>query len=338
MMRIKFHGAVAVLAAAAVLSPPLIANADHQWSSYHWKRTTNDPLTLTVGDNHIPVSPANTNWSLILGDVVANWDLFAGSYLAFQLVGGGGGDIESYNDNYGNNGWLGLARISITRGKNKHIVAGEAFANDYYVTLSGYTGFDEPIEWQHVVCQEVGHTDGLDHNREGPDGGVPDDTCMNDQTRPLRYPLPNVHDTDQLDEMYAHVHGDGGGGGKPPKCHPKKGCSGAAHAIWAERYDSEAELFEASDLVVQARVLSSRFSHWVGRPGRAVPMTRVQLRVNEAWKGNPGRTVRLEQTRGQGFEIADDPGYAPGQRYLLYLRRAGSGVYRIVNPQGRIPR
>lgn len=313
---------------------PRVARADHQWGSYHWKRETSDPLILTIGDNHVPVSPAN--WSLILADVVANWDAFGGLYLGSQLVAGGQGDIESYNDNYGNTGWLGMARISVTRGRNKHIVAGEAFANDYYVTLAGYNGFDEPVEWQHVVCQETGHDFGFDHNREGPDGGLPDDTCMNDETRPLRYPFPNGHDTEQLDEMYAHDHGDGGGGGGPKKCHPRFGCAQAAHAIWAEAYRSQTEMFEASDLVVSARVQSSRLHRWVGRADRAIPVTRVRLRVSQVVKGEAAETLFLEQMWGDGFEIVDDPPYAAGQRYLLYLRQTDPDTYRIVNPKGRV--
>jgi hypothetical protein len=148
-----------------------------------------------------------------------------------------------------------------------------------------------------------------------------------------------VHDTEQLDEMYAHVHGnDGGGGGGPPRCHPRVGCTRAVHAIWAERYESEEELLAASDLVVEARLLSSGFHRWAGRPDRAVPITQVRLAVSAVVKGEARGTVILEQTRGEGFELMDDPGYAPGQRYLLYLREIDPGVYRIVHPQGRVPR
>jgi len=308
--------------------------ASHQWSSYHWEKKNVTELTLTIGDNH---DVTLADWPFIFGDVVSNWDIYSGAYLSVVGVSGGQGDIESFNDNYGDTGWLGLASISVKRGKNKHIVSGTSKVNDYYITLAGYDGFDEPIEWQHVFCQEVGHTFGLDHNENGATGGEPDDTCMNSGQRPLRFPTPNVHDTEQLDLMYAEDHGDGDdGGGKKPKCHPKFGCQGATHAIWAEQYSSEEEMFSASDLVVRATVVSSKLNRKVGRADRAIPVTRVVLKVTEKLKGSANKVVLLEQTRGPNLEIADDPGYVTNDSYTLYLRQTGSKTYRIVNPDGRI--
>lgn len=308
--------------------------ASHQWGSYHWEKKNVDVLPVTIGDNH---DATLADWPNLFGDVAINWDFYSGLYLSVAVVPGGQGDIESFNDNYGDTGWLGIASISVKRGKNKHIVIGTSKVNDYYITLDGYYGFDEPVEWQHVLCQEIGHTFGLDHNRNGDSGGTPDDSCMNDEQRPLIYPTPNVHDTEQLDLMYAEDHGDEkGGGGKPPKCHPKFGCSSVTHAIWAEQYSSEEEMFSASDLVVRATVVSSQFNRKVGRADRAIPITRVVLKVTEKLKGSAKKVVLLEQTRGPNLEIADDPGYVTNDSYILYLRQTGSNTYRIVNPDGRI--
>lgn len=314
--------------------------ASHQWGSYHWekKNAVDNVLTLTIGDNHDVTS---IDWPDLFDDVVANWDNdvpgFGGSYLSVEVVNGGQGDIESFNDNYGNTGWLGLASISVKRGKNKHIVSGTSKVNDFYNLLEGYDSFNNLKAWQHVLCQEIGHTFGLDHNRNGTTGGTPDDSCMNDEQRPLEYPFPNAHDTEQLDLMYAENHGnDGGGGGKPPKCHPRFGCPSVAHAIWAEQYSSEDEMFSASDLIVKATVLSSQFNRNVGRADREIPITRVVLKVTEKLKGSSKKVVLLEQTRGPNLEIADDPGYVTNDSYILYLRQTGSNTYRIVNPDGRI--
>ena len=313
--------------------------ADNQWSSYHWGKNgaTDGVLTLSVGDSHQPPDPQipypPPDWPALLNSVVSNWDTspggYGGQYLSVQKVDGGTGHIESYNANYGNNGWLGLAGIRVTRGKYKHIVDGYSKVNEFYITLDGYTGFDMPVEWQHVLCQEIGHTFGLNHNRDGA-------TCMND-THPLIYPESNSHDTAMLDQMYAEDHADDGGGGGAPKCHPVFGCGqGKFHAFWAEHYEDEHELFEASDAVVEATVLSSNFSHMAGPPDRAVPVTRVMLKVEETLKGKTSRVIALQQTRGPGLEIEDDPGYVTGDDYTLFLRQTGANSYRVVNPDGRI--
>ena len=307
------------------------AYANNQWTfmgfKLHWEKKDTAILTLSVGNNH------NGQWPSLLNDVGSNWNIYGGSYLAINVVPGGTGDVESYNDNYGNTGWLGLASVWIN---GDHIIDGESKVNEYYINLNGYEGFDDPVEWQHVLCQEIGHTFGLDHHSKGKDT----DTCMNDQTRPLNYPLPNSHDTKTLDKMYEEDHADedgGGGGGGPGKCHPVFGCGqGKVRAFWAEHYEDEQELFEASDAVVEATVLSSNFSHMVGRPDRAVPITKVRLKVNQTLKGNASRVILLQQTRGPGLEIEDDPGYVTGDGYTLFLRQTGAKSYRVVNPNGRI--
>ncbi|MCH8996839.1 MAG: hypothetical protein IID48_01065 [Proteobacteria bacterium] len=332
---------------AALLAPA--AQANHQWSSYHWERDGVDPLTLSMGDNHSVFNSGDrtADWPSIFGDVVADWGRtetdgsggYGGAHLDTVGTSGGSGNIESFNDDYGDNGWLGLASIWVSRGKNKHITRGEAKVNEYFITLAGYEGFNELNEWQQVMCQEIGHTFGLNHNREGDTGGTPDDTCMNDETRPLNYPWPNVHDTEMFDSatMYAHDHGGGGGGGKE-KCHPKFGCAGAAvgHAVWAEQYADEEAMFDAADAVVDATVLSSNFDRMAGRGRGAVPVTRVVLRVEDTLSGATRRVIVLEQTRGPGLELADDPGYVTGDGYTLYLREIGNNTYRTVNPDGRI--
>ena len=337
-------GLPVIAATLTVLLALSIAYANHQWSSYHWERPDANELVLTIGDCHTP-SP-HTNWHALLNAVAANWDWIPeyGNVPDFGVSKSscGSGDIESYNDNYGDSGWLGIATIRITRGRDKHIVRGESKVNEYFITLNGYDGFDESIEWQHVLCQEIGHTFGLDHT----DG----DTCMNSDTRPLREPDPNYHDGEQLAEMYAHNHasdsGGGGGpggpgGGGPPGPGGRGGqappsATAIARAFWAEQYESDAEMFAAADLVVEATVVSSAFNRVVGQGAAAVPVSQVLLQVTQALSGPAPQTIVLEQTRGLGLEIDDDPGYVQGDSYTLFLRQTGPNTFRTVNPDGRI--
>ena len=68
----------------------------------------------------------------------------------------------------------------------------------------------------------------------------------------------------------------------------------------------------------------------------AVPVTRVVLRVEDTLGGFTRPVIVLEQTRGPGLELEDDPGYVTGDDYTLYLREIGNNTYRTVNPDGRI--
>jgi hypothetical protein len=62
----------------------------------------------------------------------------------------------------------------------------------------------------------------------------------------------------------------------------------------------------------------------------------VVLKVSDWIKGNSGRVIVLQQTRGLGLDLVDDPGYVSGDDYLLYLREIDTNTYRTVNPNGRI--
>ncbi len=355
-------GVLGVTWALMLLLPSDATAYNHQWNKYHWTKTSPDQLVLKVGDclgSH-PVQGAS--WSSILNNVlfhsysswtdpdidIDNWSGAGSTNLGLGLVGcdDKAANIKSYSDNYGDNGWLGLASIWIYVGKDKHIARGETKVNDYYIVDPSYDGFDQDIEWQHVLCQEIGHTFGVDH--------VVDPTCMNTETRPLRFPEPYTGDQVLLNSssMYGHYHtGSGGGGGggpgggppgggppgggPPGGGPPAGGPAGLARAFWAERYDTAAAMFNAADAVVDATVISSRLDRYVGVVA-AVPVTRVLLRVNAILKGVTGGTIVLEQTRGPDLEIVDDPGYVSNDNYILYLRQVGRNTFRAVNAEGRI--
>lgn len=206
---------VAAVTIAALLTVVTVASADHSWNGYHWP---SDNLSPTVVDK-------TSSSAFDIPAAVAEWrDL--GTPIAPQMSAGGG-DVDVVLKRMNAN-WLGVARISVDSAG--HIQAGRVELNQLY--LNSLT-FDE---WDHVVCQELGHIWGLDHNFDGATGGTPDDTCMNSSLHLGEYTSPNGHDADQLKLIYSHTDatgggGDGGGGGCPPgkPDHPK--CTGA-NGVW----------------------------------------------------------------------------------------------------------
>lgn len=201
MRRFLFVVALLGIAAAATSSAAL---ANHSWGNYHWARPAN-PFTVPLGDN--VANTAYSNWDGALGEASADWT--SSSVLNSPIVAGGSktakrcsatnGRIEVCNARYGFNGWLGLAQIWVS---GSHIVRATTKVNDSYFDSPSY---DYTAE-RHVMCQEVGHGFGLDHQDES---GADLNTCM-DYSSALDNPHPNAHDYQQLETIY-NSHFDGGG-------------------------------------------------------------------------------------------------------------------------------
>jgi hypothetical protein len=189
-----------------------VASASHRWSVYHWARTTTQ-FTLKLGNN------MSASWQPFLFQASSDWNspVAAGwrgaQPLLTSVVAGQSnrhcsavsGTTQVCNARYGNNGWLGLASIYISGGE--HITRGTAKMNDTYFSLSTY---NNPNEKQHVVCQEVAHTFGLDHQSTNGDSL---NTCMdyfsNTGTNATNSAStkPNYHDFEELAIIYAHLDG-----------------------------------------------------------------------------------------------------------------------------------
>lgn len=190
-MRKRFFAAFIGAIVVAGLSAS-VAAANHSWGNYHWARTAN-PFTLALGDN------MSASWDPLLSKASSDWSK---STVLDTLVAPGqakgkcrptSGRVEVCNGNYGFNGWLGLAQIWLS---GSHITQGAVKLNDSYLS-SGYTQTNK----QHVICQEIGHTFGLDHQDES---GADLNTCM-DYSSNLDNPSPNTHDYEQLSTIYAHL-------------------------------------------------------------------------------------------------------------------------------------
>ena len=185
----------------AVLALPAAVGANHSWGGYHWARTAN-PFTLKLGDNVSGV------WDTHLATASGDWSQSA--VLDTSVVSGLSnpkncrptrGRVEVCNSKYGNNGWLGLAQIWVTSGL--HIVQGVTKVNDTYFNRPAYN----TTAWRNLVmCQEVGHTLGLDHQDEN-FSNAPLGTCMDYTSDPVLNQHPNQHDYDQLGLIYTHLDG-----------------------------------------------------------------------------------------------------------------------------------
>jgi hypothetical protein len=198
---------VAALAAAPFLvkgAEPV--EASHAWSNYHWGRTSN-PFTLKVGDNL-----TTAEYRDYLRVAAADWarsTMLDTSVVAGQATNPGrdcgptAGRIEVCNGRYGENGWLGVAQVWLAwSGKGwTHISQAITKLNDSYA-------MDAPTK-QYVVCQEVGHDFGLDHQDENHYNRNLG-SCMDYTAQPAGGGTygpdnlnPNQHDLDQLVSIYA---------------------------------------------------------------------------------------------------------------------------------------
>lgn len=209
-MRLAALLAVPALVLGLAAAPAL---ADNSWGSYHWARTAN-PFPLQLGDN---LSPA---WDVHLGASSLDWNSGAPQVLALNTVTGSGGKnckassgrVEVCNGKYGFNGWLGLAQVWIS---DTHIVQGVAKMNDSYLASARY----DDVADRHVLCQEIGHTFGLDHQDES---GRDLNTCM-DYAEALDNPSPDAHDFDELRRIYSHLDASNSYTAEPPATGEKGG-------------------------------------------------------------------------------------------------------------------
>lgn len=186
-------------------------SASHAWGNYHWARNAN-PFSLTIGDS---VTPA---WDNYLNGAISDWDVATElalvkatgiNNLKPKLCKAVAGRVEVCNERYGRNGWLGIAQIWTS---GDHITQATAKMNDSYFDLPQY---NTPAWRRLVMCQEVAHDFGLDHQDEvnnnpnlgscmdytndpdGGEGGASQTDPSNEHT--------NSHDFDQLSIMYAHL-------------------------------------------------------------------------------------------------------------------------------------
>jgi len=170
---------------------PFSAGATHAWGSYHWARTAN-PFTLKLGDN------VNSTWDSYLATTSSDWT--QSTVLNTTIVAGSSnprncratsGMVQVCNSTYGSTGWLGVASIWAS---GNHITQATVKVNDTYFNTATYN----TSAWRNLVmCQEVGHTFGLNHQDEN-FSNANLNTCMDYTNSPGTNQHPNQGDYDQL--------------------------------------------------------------------------------------------------------------------------------------------
>jgi hypothetical protein len=209
---------LATLLLVAITAP---SYGNHNWGRYHWGRSTS-LFTLETGDN------VGSAWDTYLNEAITDWNQPINQPMVLKLekVSGGTtgaacqptlGRIEACNAAYGTNGWLGIAQIWTTN--RGHITQAVTKVNDSYFNTATY---NTPAWRRLVMCQEIAHDFGLDHQDERFSnrnlGSCMDYT--NDPDGPPSNEHPNAHDFEQLAEIYSHVDSSTTVGALPPTAAP----------------------------------------------------------------------------------------------------------------------
>ena len=231
-MTVPFGRRPAAACAATLLLTALSAttSADHSWGNYHWARTAN-PFTLDIGDN------VSSVWDASLNTASADWSQ---SRVRDTVVVPGrakskqcrpqAGRVEVCNSAYGSNGWLGIAQIWAS---GSHITQGSVKLNDTYFNTAQY---NTPAWRALVVCQEVGHTFGLDHQDENFDNANLG-TCMDYTSNPSTNQHPNAHDYQELEIIYAHLDSTSTIGAELPFSNGVESGAGATSSVGTPQGD-----------------------------------------------------------------------------------------------------
>lgn len=214
-LRIAFVFAAVV----GMMASAMPGEATHRWGKYHWKGTgvRNVQLINSVTSPwgaHLSTAAAEWNTSAVLDTSTESGPSDSGTRSNCPAVLG---KVRVCNYTYGTTGWLGIAQIWIYRGADGHIAQGIVEVNDTYFNTAPY---NTSAYRQFVMCQEVGHTFGLDHQDENqtnpnlgscmdytrdPDGTLADPDQLNNEH-------PNAHDFAELATIYSHNDGAKKGG------------------------------------------------------------------------------------------------------------------------------
>lgn len=145
-------GTLGLLVLALLLANYNIAFG-HKWWKWHWDQST---IKLGIWSCATEANAARVDWD-------SHTDLSLPTSSSHT-------DVSVWCDNFGNTGWWGLASIEDPDFDWWHLWCwcridhAHARFNTYY---GGTTGSGAGSDKRGVLCQEIGHTFGLDHSNTG---------------------------------------------------------------------------------------------------------------------------------------------------------------------------
>lgn len=174
---------------ALLVVGPLVAGvgASSSFNGARWD-TNGRGLSLQLGDE------VDNGWDSYLKRAAGEWSKSKQVNLKVGRSGGNctmeRGRVEVCNGDWSRENWLGLTIADIDG--ERHIYRALVLMNDHYFDQPPYDRTDAK---RHTMCQEVGHSLGLDHRYSK--------TCMNDREIFGRaYDSPSKTDYRELEQLY----------------------------------------------------------------------------------------------------------------------------------------
>lgn len=235
-------------------------------------------------------------------------------------------EVSVFDGYYGNTGWAGIASIESYSGCN--ILHGHARVNrSYSYSSNGYRG---------IFCQEVGHLFGLDHSNDGGCMGGGYFYDINTYYTVVSHNVNDIYNKYISKPLAASFPAVAGG--------EIQAGQARAIAFWHERPRTIEEASQKSEAVVSAHVMKIVPGPDLTVPVEGlengmdrIPTQRILFSVDQVIAGAlNGRVFELFHTGNEDYQVVEDPSYAVGERYVLFLTTQERGAYRVIAPEGRL--
>jgi hypothetical protein len=118
--------------------------------------------------------------------------------------------------------------------------------------------------------------------------------------------------------------------------------SGTIFVDYIKNYENLGELAADADLIAigtidrTVEVVADEATGDTGDPRARTYLTRSALRIEKLVKGNTDSEIIISQMGAIGWaEEVGNPIFRPGEKYFLFLRDGGDGMYYLLHPLGR---